>query len=83
MLIMLTQLFQHIDNMQSVQELFESMEKRVVTKPQSKEDVLFLIKMARYQIDSDQFPKLKQSQVFAAFNDCKQVLIQTDTDFYI
>lgn len=83
MLIMLTQLLEHLDKMDSIPEMFQGIEKRVTSKPQNKEDVLFLIKMARYTIDSEQFPKLKQSEVFAAFNDCKQVLVQTDTDFYV
>lgn len=83
MLIMLIQLLEYLDSMESVPEMFVNVEKRALSKPQTKEDVLFLIKMSRYQIDSDQFPKLKQSEIFAAFNDCKQVLVKSDSDFYI
>jgi hypothetical protein len=80
---MLTQLIEHLDKMVSVQDKFREVEEAVLKKPTCKEDVIYLIRMSRYQLDAEQFPKLKQNEVYAAFNDCKQVLTKSDADFYI
>lgn len=80
---MLIQLLEHLGSIESVQDKFLRIEEMVTKTPTTAEDVINLIKMSRYTLDSEQFPKLKQSEVFAAFNDCKQVMTQQDADFYI
>jgi hypothetical protein len=80
---MLTQLISHIEQARSVQDRFVEVERKADTIPTTTKEIFDLLSLCRYRLDEKDFPALRQTEIFVAFAECKQILVENDGYFYI
>lgn len=80
---MLNLLLERLAEVDSVKDKFNGLNERATKEPQTKEDILDLVKLTKYRLNENEFPELSAEEVVEGIKGCKQVLVETSDYYYI